>query len=89
MKRRQYIVLLAKWEVLKTGQRRMALITLCHGILYSYNTLGFHSSQADCGWIGELGPGPSYGIREGAREKLESATGFDSVEFTNKNTTFI
>jgi len=59
------------------------------GILYSLQHLGYSiPPQADCGWIGEVGPGPSYGDKEWQGKKLESATGFDS-EFTNKNTTFM
>jgi multimeric flavodoxin WrbA len=40
--------------------------------------------QADCGWIGEAGPGPSYGDRmdDGSR------AGFDN-EFTQRNTTIM
>jgi hypothetical protein len=35
--------------------------------------------QADCGWIGEAGPGPSYG---------DAGAGFDN-EFTQRNTTIM
>ena len=32
------------------------------GILYSLQHIGYSiPPQADCGWIGEVGPGPSYG----------------------------
>jgi hypothetical protein len=41
--------------------------------------------QADCGWIGEIGPGPSYGdVIAGS----DTPAGYDS-EFTNKNATFM
>lgn len=59
------------------------------GILYSLQHIGYSiPPQADCGWIGEVGPGPSYGDKEWQGKKLETAVGFDS-DFTNKNTTFM
>lgn len=54
-------------------------------ILYSLQHLGYSiPPQADAGWVGEAGPGPSYG------EKQEdgSVAGFDN-DFTNRNTTFM
>lgn len=54
-------------------------------ILYSLQHLGYViPPQADAGWIGEAGPGPSYG------DKLEdgSVAGVDN-DFTNRNTTFM
>ncbi len=54
-------------------------------VLYSLQHLGYTiPPQADAGWIGEAGPGPSYG------DKLEDGTvvGVDN-EFTNRNTTFM
>jgi len=36
--------------------------------------------QADCGWIGEAGPGPSY---------LDPGSGGPENDFTNRNTTFM
>jgi multimeric flavodoxin WrbA len=49
-------------------------------ILYSLQHLGYTiPPQADAGWIGEAGPGPSYG---------DNGTGFDN-DFTNRNTTFM
>jgi multimeric flavodoxin WrbA len=54
-------------------------------VLYSLQHLGYTiPPQADAGWIGEIGPGPSYGDKrkDGSRE------GFDS-DFTNRNTTFM
>lgn len=59
------------------------------GILYSLQHVGYSiPPQADCGWIGEVGPGPSYGDTEWKKKKLETPIGFDS-EFTNRNTTFM
>jgi multimeric flavodoxin WrbA len=54
-------------------------------ILYSLQHLGFAiPPMADAGWLGEIGPGPSYGdeLPDGTR------AGFDS-DFTNRNTTFM
>jgi multimeric flavodoxin WrbA len=54
-------------------------------ILYSLQHLGcVIPPQADAGWIGEIGPGPSYGDDrdDGTKE------GFDN-DFTNRNTTFM
>jgi len=54
-------------------------------ILYSLQHLGYTiPPQADAGWIGEAGPGPSYG------DKLDDGTivGVDN-DFTNRNTTFM
>ncbi|MFD2738580.1 flavodoxin family protein [Sulfitobacter aestuarii] len=62
------------------------------GIKHVAMTTGFALShlgytippQADCGWIGEAGPGPSYGDRmeDGSR------VGFDNA-FTRRNTTIM
>lgn len=54
-------------------------------ILYSLQHVGFTiPPQADAGWIGEAGPGPSYG------DKLDNGShaGIDN-DFTNRNTTFM
>lgn len=53
-------------------------------ILYALCHLGFIiPPQADCGWIGEAGPGPSYGDPvAGGR------AGFDN-DFTRRNTTIM
>jgi len=54
-------------------------------ILYSLQHIGYTiPPQADAGWIGEAGPGPSYG------DKREdgSLIGLDN-DFTNRNTTFM
>jgi multimeric flavodoxin WrbA len=49
-------------------------------ILYSLQHIGYTiPPQADAGWIGEAGPGPSYG---------DGGAGLDN-EFTNRNTTFM
>jgi len=53
--------------------------------LYALSHIGYTiPPQADCGWLGEVGPGPSYGddVEGGA------PAGYDS-EFTNKNTTIM
>jgi multimeric flavodoxin WrbA len=51
------------------------------GILYALQHLGYSvPPQADCGWIGEVGPGPSY------RDEESNAKDND---FTNRNTTFM
>ncbi|HSJ85306.1 MAG TPA: flavodoxin family protein [Acidimicrobiia bacterium] len=50
-------------------------------ILYSLQHLGFViPPQADAGWIGEAGPGPSY---------LDPDSGGPENDFTNRNTTFM
>ncbi|MEQ8628520.1 NAD(P)H-dependent oxidoreductase [Ekhidna sp.] len=50
-------------------------------MLYALQHLGYSiSPQADCGWIGEAGPGPSYMDKES--KAYENA-------FTNRNTTFM
>lgn len=50
-------------------------------ILYSLQHLGYTiPPQADAGWIGEAGPGPSY---------LEPGSGGPDNDFTNRNTTFM
>lgn len=58
-------------------------------VLYSLQHIGYSiPPQADCGWIGEIGPGPSYGDTEWKGEKQNTPIGFDS-DFTNRNTTFM
>jgi hypothetical protein len=50
-------------------------------ILYSLQHLGYViPPQADAGWIGEVGPGPSY---------LDEGSGCPENDFTNRNTTFM
>ena len=52
-------------------------------VLYALQHIGFcEPSQADAGWIGEAGPGPSYGDKIAG---TDVAAGFDN-EFTNQNT---
>ena len=58
-------------------------------ILYALQHIGYTiPPQADCGWIGEAGPGPSYGDTEFNGKKLDAPMGFDN-DFTNRNTTFM
>lgn len=53
--------------------------------LYSLQHLGcVIPPQADAGWIGEVGPGPSYGDEQ----EDGTSAGLDS-DFTNRNTTFM
>lgn len=55
------------------------------GVLYALQHIGYTIPPgADAGWIGEAGPGPSYGDE---RED-GSRVGFDN-EFTQRNTTFM
>lgn len=50
-------------------------------ILYSLQHIGYAiPPQADCGWIGEAGPGPSY---------RDPDSGGPENEFTQRNTTFM
>lgn len=50
-------------------------------ILYSLQHLGYViPPQADAGWIGEAGPGPSY---------LDEGSGGPDNDFTNRNTAFM
>jgi multimeric flavodoxin WrbA len=54
-------------------------------VLYALQHIGYTiPPQADCGWIGEAGPGPSYGDVAKDGERI----GFDN-DFTNRNTTFM
>lgn len=50
-------------------------------VLYALQHLGYTiPPQADAGWIGEAGPGPSY---------LDKGSGGPENDFTNRNTTFM
>ena len=50
-------------------------------ILYSLQHIGYTiPPQADAGWIGPVGPGPSY---------LDEGSGGPESDFTNRNTTFM
>ena len=54
--------------------------------LYALQHIGYMiPPQADCGWLGAIGPGPSYGDEI---EGESSPAGYES-EFTNKNATFM
>ncbi len=58
-------------------------------ILFSLQHLGFTiPPQAASGWIGDIGPGPSYGDTEYEGKKIDPPKGYDS-DFTNKGTTFM
>lgn len=51
------------------------------GMLYAMQHIGYSiPPQADCGWIGEVGPGPSY---------LDEEADAKNNDFTNRNTTFM
>lgn len=51
------------------------------GMLYAMQHIGYSvPPQADCGWIGEVGPGASY---------LDDKSGAKDNDFTNRNTTFM
>lgn len=50
-------------------------------ILYSLQHIGYTiPPQADAGWLGEVGPGPSY---------LDKGSGGPENDFTNRNVTFM
>lgn len=50
------------------------------GVLYALQHVGYTiPPQADCGWIGEIGPGPSY---------MDKEANAKNNDFTNRNTTF-
>ena len=61
-------------------------------ILYAMQHIGYTiPPQADCGWVGEAGPGPSYGDTEWQGKPIgdgKTPVGFDN-DFTNRNTTFM
>jgi len=58
-------------------------------ILYAMSHIGYTiPPQADCAWLGEAGPGPSYGDTEWSGDKIDPPAGFDN-DFTNRNTTFM
>jgi multimeric flavodoxin WrbA len=55
-------------------------------ILFCMQHIGYTiPPQADAGWVGEAGPGPSYGDKI---EGKDVPVGFDN-DFTNRNTTFM
>jgi multimeric flavodoxin WrbA len=50
-------------------------------VLYSLQHIGYTiPPQADAGWLGDIGPGPSY---------LDEGSGGPENDFTNRNTTFM
>lgn len=50
-------------------------------ILYALQHIGYSiPPQADCGWLGEIGPGPSY---------LDEESNASENSFANRNTTFM
>ncbi|MBO6657650.1 MAG: flavodoxin family protein [Pseudomonadales bacterium] len=50
-------------------------------ILFSLSHMGYTvPPQADAGWMGEAGPGPSY---------MDEGSGGQANDFTNRNTTFL
>ncbi|WP_323756451.1 flavodoxin family protein [Roseivirga sp.] len=50
-------------------------------ILYALQHVGYSiAPQSDCGWLGEIGPGPSY---------LDKESNAGQNDFTNRNTTFM
>lgn len=61
-------------------------------ILYAMQHVGYMiPPQADSGWIGEAGPGPSYGDTEWEGKPIgdgKTPLGYNN-EFTNRNTTFM
>lgn len=61
-------------------------------LLYALQHIGYTvPPQADCGWIGEAGPGPSYGDTEWNGKPIgdgNTPLGFDN-DFTNRNATFM
>jgi len=55
-------------------------------ILYAMQHIGYTiPPQADCGWIGEAGPGASYGDKDPDTGNLVGVNN----DFTNRNTTFM
>jgi|SRR5665213_6169 len=61
-------------------------------LLYAMQHIGYMvPPQADCGWIGEAGPGPSYGDTEWQGKPIgdgKTPLGYKN-DFTNRNTTFM
>jgi len=66
------------------GAKAVAMETL-----YALSHIGYTiPPQADAAWLGEAGPGPSYGDTEYGDQALNTPAGYDN-EFTNKNTTIM
>lgn len=61
-------------------------------VLYAMSHIGYTiPPQADAAWLGEAGPGPSYGDKPDGAESSEGGhtpAGYDN-DFTNRNTTFM
>ena len=73
------LITLIGWHGANAGGR-WAQVGMAN-ILYSLQHLGYSiPPQADAGWIGEAGPGPSY---------LDEGSGGPENDFTNRNTTFM
>jgi hypothetical protein len=70
------------WEMDAWPEIYPRVIKHCaQNILYSLQHLGYTvPPNADAGWIGEAGPGPSY---------LDPGSGGPENDFTNRNTTFL
>jgi hypothetical protein len=69
------------WSPVKVATIVFAVSMRAMNILYSLQHLGYAiPPQADAGWIGEAGPGPSY---------LDPGSGGPENDFTNRNTTFM
>ena len=78
-----------KWQYIYYGKVGWCIVTgnedgVKHcgmGILYSLQHIWYSiPPQADCGWIGEVGPGPSY---------MDEESDAKNNDFTNKNATFM
>lgn len=58
-------------------------------ILYALQHIGYMvPPQADCGWIGEAGPGASYGDTEWNGKPISDGPMGYNNDFTNRNATF-
>lgn len=58
-------------------------------LLYALQHIGYTvPPQADCGWIGEAGPGPSYGDTEFEGKHFDPPVGYDN-QFTLRNATYM
>jgi multimeric flavodoxin WrbA len=84
----------SKGQYLYYGKTAGAIVTgnedgvkhVSRDILYAMQHIGYTiPPQADCGWLGEIGPGPSYGDTVEGRDM---PMGYDN-EFTNRNATFM
>lgn len=66
------------------GAKAVAMETL-----YALSHIGYTiPPQADAAWLGEVGPGASYGDTEFGDQTFDPPAGYDN-DFTNKNTTFM